>query len=1178
MDYKRCCLRKNNYSFLCIGFFVTIAVIIFTVGCSVAREESSLTDQNIVEESAVVLELESSQPEQSVPVQDTETAQKETELEMEEPAPVSDQPETPPIKAEQTIQDMPILKPTLPPGIYAEPFLKSRPIPGQPIIVIYRVWEGGSSEGIAAKQENKTTDETSESDTEAAIKPEPTAVIEPKPVVIEEPVFEPEEEIIVVEEIINPEGSPSVDIISPDAGSFYTKKIQIEGKVGNSLEDPDSVSEIGTVIWEIEGKKDPEELFFGSDGVFFLSFSAVEYTGTINVIIKSDNKDGLTSVHKLTMFDGNVSPALTLNSPIEGSSYGAAIRLSGTVTDPSAKDLNLKGPASLEYSLFPVDNSLGSEQVSGSIQVNRDGSFSEIISSNDLTGEQLVTMTVHGRNGKTLESSLSIVESKSDIPGFFADQEDSSVKLSWESLPGIESYNLFYSDAGVDPAGTNGNKFDNVESPVLIKNFTEGFLYRFQLEAVPLEKENPSGDTYWSDIVETILLTSETLKPVITSGYQQLSLLWLNIPGTEKFSIQKKEHSTGIWETIEQSFSGTSYVDRNVVFGKKYFYQISPDLEGSQFSSEAGAESLPFPEEKTVILSGFGSSNLQDIEVAGSYIFMANGIRGVRIIDNEDPSHPIEIGRYPAEETKGIVIRGERAYIADGYRGIKILDINDPGNPILLGSRKTTDATKLALTGDTVFIADGEAGIKIIDISSERRPSRTGFMTTDFAKDLVIQGSELFVADGPGGFKIVDISSSPNLTLISNLEYDDAAAIAVSNNIVYLADKGFGVRIINSSNSSNPVEIGNIPVDNISDLLLSENYIFISDSRKGLLIYEISDPLRPALFDEVELEGISSLTLNNGVVYLTDETGFKTVRSFTTGISFVIAEYQTDGKAYNLSYIDHNLYLSDHRNGVKIVDVSNPTDSSTFSVTNKLDTTYAESVVGYGSKLLIADGAGGLALGEITYSEDGSQQIEVQESVDLPGITKSLVVFDNTAFIAAREEGMHLLNLETREISTVFTGGSVQEIAVNKEMIYVADGSGGLKIYSNANNAGKPELLATVPFLNAVTVALVDNYVVAGGRDGLSVVDVSTPGEPMIISTFNAGWIEDIYLTSGYIYAAAGYEGLIVLDMKKPNDLVLVSTCEDVYAVGVEVEEDLAFIADVDGFKVVKILIPSWLQ
>ncbi len=47
------------------------------------------------------------------------------------------------------------------------------------------------------------------------------------------------------------------------------------------------------------------------------------------------------------------------------------------------------------------------------------------------------------------------------------------------------------------------------------------------------------------------------------------------------------------------------------------------------------------------------------------------------------------------------------------------------------------------------------------------------------------------------------------------------------------------------------------------------------------------------------------------------------------------------------------------------------------------------------------------------------------------------------------------------------------------------------------------------------------------------------------------------------IEVAGGRDGLSVID---------------VYAVGVEVEKDLAFVADVDGFKVVKILIPSWLR
>jgi hypothetical protein len=984
------------------------------------------------------------------------------------------------------------------------------------------------------------------------------------------------------EDIVNSAGSPFIDIISPKNGTFYTRKVQIEGRVANSLEDPESVSEIGIATWEIEGQKEAEQLVFGSDGVFFLSFSAGDYSGTLNIFIKAEGSEKLIAKEKIVLFDGNIKPELTLISPEDESVYGAAFRISGHVIDPSASDLGLMGPASLEYSLFPIDNSSSAEQVSGIIPVNPDGSFSELIYSNDFSGEQLVTITVHGRNGKTVESSVSITEADSDIPGFRAVLDGETIILSWDRLQDIENYKLFYTDSGNDPADKDGNIIPVVESPVLIRNLREGFLHRFKLEAVLAEGKSENlaqnkPESYRSGITEIILLNTDTLKPLVTPGYQQIHLDWNNISGSEKFDILRKDSPSAPLVLLEQEVPESSFIDRDVEFGKKYSYKVRPSLAGSLLSAAVTAESLAFPEEKTEVLWEYGSADLMDIEVFGGYIFLARGTGGMRIIDNADPSNPVEVSRYPSDDTRDILIRGERAYLADGFRGIKILDINDPGNPILLGSRKTIDATKLALLEDTVFIADGKAGIKIIDISSERRPERAGSFKTVFAKDLRIHNSELLIADGSGGLKIVDISRSPELKLISTFDCDDAVAVAVNNNTAYVADSTFGVRLIDISDSTNPVEIGQISVSDISDILIDNNYIFVSNFSHGLLIYEVSDPSKPVLFDNVKIKGASALTFYEGIIYLTDNIGFKTVKSFTTGRSFVIAEYQTDGNAYDLTFLDHSLYLSDHRNGVKIVDVSNPTDSSSFKLTEELDTSYAESVVSYGSRLIIADGAGGIVLGSISNLEDGSQQIELEESIDLPGITKSLTIHGDTAYIAAREEGMHLLDLETREINSVFTGGSVQEITVTDEYIYIADGAGGLKIYNN-KGVEKPDLLSTLPLSSVSTVAITDNYIVAGGRGGLFIVDVSNAEDPVVVSTYTAGWIEDIYLEPGYIYAAAGYEGLIVLDMKKPEDLVLVSSCEDVYAVGVEVDKDLAFIADVDGFKVVKILIPSWLQ
>jgi len=311
-------------------------------------------------------------------------------------------------------------------------------------------------------------------------------------------------------------------------------------------------------------------------------------------------------------------------------------------------------------------------------------------------------------------------------------------------------------------------------------------------------------------------------------------------------------------------------------------------------------------------------------------------------------------------------------------------------------------------------------------------------------------------------------------------------------------------------------------------------------------------------------------------VYLTRKNGFTAVKSFKTGRSFVIAAYKTSGKAYSLTYGQNRLFLADHKDGVKIINIANPSNSSSFTVTNHLPTTYAESVVQTGSRLIVADGKGGIVLGKIIYSGNGEIQISDPEAIKMPGRAKSVTVYGNKAYIAARADGLHILDLDTKEITSVFPGGSVQQSVVTDNAIYMADGSGGVKIYSSAS---EPALLAAVTLHHVSTIAsITNNIIAAGGEKGISLLNVSDLKNPKIVSSYPAGWIEDIYFDGRYIYAAAGSEGLIVLDAKNPENPVLVSTCKDVYAVGVKVENNLAFVADVEGFKVVKILIPSWLE
>lgn len=75
-----------------------------------------------------------------------------------------------------------------------------------------------------------------------------------------------------------------------------------------------------------------------------------------------------------------------------------------------------------------------------------------------------------------------------------------------------------------------------------------------------------------------------------------------------------------------------------------------------------------------------------------------------------------------------------------------------------------------------------------------------------------------------------------------------------------------------------------------------------------MFIYEVSDPGRPVLFDSVKDAGARGLTTAEGSIFVIDESGYKMVKSFTTGRSFTIAEFQTGGKAYSVTIKDNMLF------------------------------------------------------------------------------------------------------------------------------------------------------------------------------------------------------------------------------------------------------------------------------
>jgi hypothetical protein len=78
-----------------------------------------------------------------------------------------------------------------------------------------------------------------------------------------------------------------------------------------------------------------------------------------------------------------------------------------------------------------------------------------------------------------------------------------------------------------------------------------------------------------------------------------------------------------------------------------------------------------------------GGSYIMDLALTGNYIYVANEIGGLRVVDASDPTHPTEVGSE-AENTWLVAVNGN-TLITFGPDGLRAKDITDRLHPVTVG-------------------------------------------------------------------------------------------------------------------------------------------------------------------------------------------------------------------------------------------------------------------------------------------------------------------------------------------------------------------------------------------------------------------------------------------------------------------------------------------------------------
>ncbi|MDY6825479.1 MAG: FG-GAP-like repeat-containing protein [Thermodesulfobacteriota bacterium] len=244
--------------------------------------------------------------------------------------------------------------------------------------------------------------------------------------------------------------------------------------------------------------------------------------------------------------------------------------------------------------------------------------------------------------------------------------------------------------------------------------------------------------------------------------------------------------------------------------------------------------------------------------------------------------------------------------------------------------------------------------------------------------------------------------------------------------------------------------------------------------------------------------------------------------------------------AYHLLADGNTLYVGDHLQGLQQLNISIP---ETPTLTTYVTDTATPSD------------------GDAVFFNVNNQGIDIDD-FDNAHLGSYAFVADDDATAGTFREGVRIFYAVLSQEFVTFimkgylaTEGEAMDVFAHGDYLYVADGSGGLKIIDPDLPASsddtkyrvEPELVGTCnPGWTANAVYVTNDYAyVAAGADGLRIVNVAnaeTPAEAGHIAGADVSDANDVYVSGNYAYVADGSNGVKVVDVSNPGAPALVGS------------------------------------
>jgi hypothetical protein len=437
---------------------------------------------------------------------------------------------------------------------------------------------------------------------------------------------------------------------------------------------------------------------------------------------------------------------------------------------------------------------------------------------------------------------------------------------------------------------------------------------------------------------------------------------------------------------------------------------------------------------------------------------------------------------------------------------------------------------KITVKGDYAYIAAGDGGFHIMDISIPQKPESIGFLDQMGVQDVYLGEEYVYLASGDEGFQVVNIEEPTRPYTVMSRITPGALSVAGRDDFVFLADSELGLQIFDISDRQNPQRLSTLRDLKITQLDLQDSYLYGAAGDDGMVLIDISNPYNPQLIKTIDKYPVHDILVQDELIYLACGSEGMIIYEKSSDSEWTELSRFPSQDARMIRLWEDYAMIADGKGGMKAVDVSSPEDPQNFGI---FGGTEVKALAMADDYALLADISGLKVVRTYLFG-----QSFVQQKWETPGKAYGVLSYQNRLWVTDRQGGVSVYqagspaNMNEKSLLRHFDTDFAEDLLLKDDVLYVADGPGGVKLFRLSDSSPEPMLVYPVTGRARRVVPYGSQLAVVASGEGLLFLDENTEGDHSLTyaSRFYSADPRDAAFYGTALFLGDNKDGLILAE------------------------------------------------